>query len=141
MLQLEPVPASTGPCNTSLQYMFIAFGPGSIWLTCWPHSTLQSKGLLCTVTVALACQQNMNIFQARSCEQKMGYLNNNIWKLFLHDEFLLPFIIANLTCGADAQVHTYCCNKFRSNSESCNPYADEEIPTMDLWTVAELHAF
>ena len=54
----------------------------------------------------------MNIFQARSCEQKIGNLNN--LETFLHGEFSLPLIIANLICRADAQVHTHCYN----NSEA-----------------------
>ena len=73
----------------------------------------------------------MNIFQARSCEQKIGNLNN--LETFLHGEFFFyHFIIANLTYRADAQVHTFCYNKFRSKAKSCNPCTDEALKYQPL---------
>ena len=41
--------------------------------------------------------------------------------------------IANLTCRADAQVHTYCYCKFRSKAECCNSCADEALK-FQPWT-------
>ena len=77
----------------------------------------------------------MNIFQARSCEQKIGNLNN--LEIFYMVSFSYHFIIANLTCRADAQVHNYCYNKFRSKAESCNPCADEALKYQP-WTYGQL---
>ena len=51
--------------------------------------------------------------------------------------FSYHFIIANLTCQADAQVHTHCYNKFRSKAESCNPCADEALEYQP-WTYGQL---
>ena len=51
--------------------------------------------------------------------------------------FSYHFIIANLTCRADAQVHTYCYNKLRSKAESCNPCADEALKYQP-WTYGQL---
>ena len=77
----------------------------------------------------------MNIFQARSCEQKIWKLNN--LETFYMASFSYHFIIANLTCRADAQVHTYCYNKFRSKAETCNPCADEALKYQP-WTYGHL---
>ena len=97
------------------------------------HITI--KGLLCAVTFVLPFQSSMNIFQARSCEQKI--LNLTIWKLFYMVSFSYHFIIANLTSRADAQVHTHCYNKFRSKAESCKPCVDEALKYQP-WTYGQL---
>ena len=51
--------------------------------------------------------------------------------------FSYHFIIANLTCRAHAQVHTYCYNNFRSKAESCYPCADEALKYQP-WTYGQL---
>ena len=65
-----------------------------------------------------------------SSEQKIGKLNNL-------ETFSYHFIIGNLTCRADAQVHTHCYNKFRSKAEYCNPCADEALKYQP-WTYGQL---
>ena len=76
-----------------------------------PNYTLQSKGLLCAATGVFNLSIKYEHLQARPCGQKIENLNN--LETFLHG-FLT---IANLTCPADAQVHTHCYNKLSSKAD------------------------